>query len=354
MTVSREDLWLQFLASGALTTDERQDLLRALETDPQFRKTVLDDAELHGVLRAFWRSDQDAEGFLKGVSDFLSADSDESRFIRRLDTRMQKEGLLSPSGNLQPGGAASGLPEKKRDDFGKTGSMQYHSTRAAMPVIVNLEGSEEDFAKLLILHQIITQEQLAKALENRQAASAKSGAIESLRDTLLRMNCVSSSLIFEVLRVASKVVEECTKCGAIHHIYFYHPHARFFCAYCKGPLKVTDAGQALKWTPGQLAAAAARASAAGGPDPSATQIVRRANPLDDPSVANLPAGLPEDTVFDAGTKVRLKPVAAAPQQRPPSPAPPPPAASKPAPKPAALPPQTPKAPIDPTITILPV
>ncbi|HLY74549.1 MAG TPA: protein kinase, partial [Planctomycetota bacterium] len=223
-----------------------------------------------------------------------------------------------------------------------------------MPVIVNLEGSEEDFAKLLILHQIISQEQLAKALESRQAASAKAGTVESLRDTLLRMNCVSSNLIFEVLRVASKVVEECTKCGAIHHIYYYHPHARFFCAYCKGPLKVTDPGQALKWTPGQLAAAAARAASAGGPDPTATQIVRRANPLDDPSVANLPAGLPEDTVFDAGTKLRQKVVAQAPLAKPAVPAPPAAAASKPAPKPAALPPQAPKAPIDPTITILPV
>lgn len=209
-----------------------------------------------------------------------------------------------------------------------------------MPVIVNLEGSEEDFAKLLILHQIITQEQLAKALESRQSASAKGGAVEPLRDTLLRLHFVSSALIFEVLRVASKVVEECTKCGAIHHIYFYHPHARFFCAYCKGPLKVTDAGQALKWTPGQLANAAQKASAAGGPPPTATQIIRRANPLDDPSVAAIPSQA-EDTIFDAGTKVRAKPAEPAPLL-------------KPTPKPAALPPQVPKAPFDPTVTVLPV
>ncbi|MBV8879530.1 MAG: hypothetical protein JO332_06195, partial [Planctomycetaceae bacterium] len=218
-----------------------------------------------------------------------------------------------------------------------------------MPVIVNLEGSEEDFAKLLILHQIITQDQLAKALESRQSASAKAGAVESLRDALLRLNFVSSSLIFEVLRVASKVVEECTKCGAIHHIYFYHPHARFFCAYCKGPLKVTDAGQALKWTPGQLAAAAEKASAAGGPPPSATQIIRRANPLDDPSVTRIPAVAADDTVFDAGTKLRQKPAEPAPLLKPAAAAPP-----KPAPKPAALPPQAPKTPFDPTVTVLPI
>src|SRR5579862_8728244 len=205
-----------------------------------------------------------------------------------------------------------------------------------MPVIVSLEGSEEDFAKLLILHQVISQDQLAKALESRQSASAKSGAVEPLRDTLLRVGFVSSSLIFEVLRVASKVVEQCTKCGAIHHIYFYHPHARFFCAYCKGPLKVTDPGQALKWSPGQLAAAAAKASAAGGPPPSVTQIIRRANPLDEPSVAALPAA--DETMLDMGLTARSKSAKAA----------------VPAPKPAALPPQTPKAPIDPTVTILPV
>jgi serine/threonine protein kinase len=219
-----------------------------------------------------------------------------------------------------------------------------------MPVIVNLEGSEEDFAKLLILHQIISPDQLAKALENRQSQSAKAAALEPLRDTLLRLGYVSSSLIFEVLRVASKVVEECTKCGAIHHIYFYHPHSRFFCAYCKGPLKVTDPGQALKWTPGQLASAAAKASAAGGPPPSATQVIRRANPLDDPSLASLPAA--DETMLDMGSTPKAKP--AAPKPAPAATPAPPPAAARPAPRPAALPPQTPKAPIDPTVTILPV
>jgi serine/threonine protein kinase len=220
-----------------------------------------------------------------------------------------------------------------------------------MPVIVNLEGSEEDFAKLLILHQIITQDQLAKALASRQSASAKSGAVEALRDTLLREGMVSSSLIFEVLRVATKVVEECTKCGAIHHIYFYHPHSRFFCAYCKGPLKVTDPGQALKWTPGQLATAAAKAATASGPAPSVTQIIRRANPLDDPSVASLPVA--DETMLDMGLTARPKPAAQAPLMKP-APAAPPPAAAKLPARPAALPPQVPKAPIDPTITILPV
>jgi len=343
MTDSREDLWLRFLASRTLTAEEKRDLLRALESDADFRNSVLDDAELHGLLRAFGASDRDAEGFLKGVSDLLSAEHDESQFIARLDARMEREGLLSPTGELLPGTAAPASPhEKFRSGFGKSGSVEYNSSRPTMPVIVNLEGSEEDFAKLLILHKIIDQQQLTKALENRQSTAAKGGAVESLRDTLTRMNLVSSSLIFEVLRVASKVVEECTKCGAVHHIYYYHPHARFFCAYCKGPLRLTDSGQALKWSPQQVAEAAAKAAAAA---PSPKQ-----GPLDEPSVV-MPAAASDETVFDLGTQVRSKPEGSPPLLRPAQA--PPPAAAKPPPRPAALPPQVKPPPFDPTITVLP-
>ncbi len=87
MTDPREDLWLRFLASQPLTTDEKRELLRAIEFDSGFRKTVLDDAELHGLLRAFGSSDRDAEGFLKGVSDFLSAENDEAQFLSQAQVR---------------------------------------------------------------------------------------------------------------------------------------------------------------------------------------------------------------------------------------------------------------------------
>jgi hypothetical protein len=47
--------------------------------------------------------------------------------------------------------------------------------------------------------------------------------METLRETLVRTKVVISPLIFDVLRVASKVSRICTKCNAIHHIHFYHP-----------------------------------------------------------------------------------------------------------------------------------
>ena len=54
--------------------------------------------------------------------------------------------------------------------------------------------------------------------------AAKGGQVESLRETLVRTKIVVSPLIFDVLRVASKVVEVCTKCNATHHIHFYLIH----------------------------------------------------------------------------------------------------------------------------------
>jgi serine/threonine protein kinase len=188
-----------------------------------------------------------------------------------------------------------------------------------MPATVNLEGSEEDFAQLLVFHRIVNNDQLQRALEERQSHAARGGPLEPLRDTLLRLKLVSSALLFDALRAASKVVETCTKCNALHHIHYYHPGSRYFCQYCKGPLRVTDPGQSLKWQPGELARSVNEINA----PPSADTAVRAAstaraaqpppNPLDDPSVM-LSAG--DETMLDMSVAKR---VAAVPQPPPPPP-----------------------------------
>src|SRR6185436_9431993 len=182
----------------------------------------------------------------RAIGDFLSAEKDAAGFVGRVQSRMEREGLLAPKDRENPDSS------KFRSDFGNAGFMQYNSKRTPMPEIVNLEGSEEDFARLLVFHRIINKDQLQKAMEDRQSHVAKSGKVETLRDTLLRTKVVVSPLIFDVLRVASKVVEVCTKCNATHHIHFYHPQSRYFCTHCKGPLRVVDPGQSLKWQPGEL------------------------------------------------------------------------------------------------------
>jgi serine/threonine protein kinase len=319
-------IWLRHLAARNLAPGEKRELLQAMESDPELRSRILSDAEIDGLLKTLGANEHDAAAFVKAVSDFLSAEGDASGFVDRVESRMAREGILPPE---KPQGTASDDDRKKfRTGFGNAGIMQYHSTRAGMPGIVTLEGSEEDFSQLLVHHRIINPDQLQKALEDRQAHAAKGNPVESLRDVLVRTKVVASPLIFEVLRTATKVVETCIKCSAVHHIFYYHPSARYFCNYCKGPLRVTDPGQSMTWKPGELAASLKELHApmAEAPEPAPqteSKIIlpqAAANPLDDPSIAAL-AG--DETMLDMGVTPRSssKPAASKPAPPPPPPAP---------------------------------
>jgi serine/threonine protein kinase len=350
-----EELWLRFLAYGMLAPDEGRELLQAMESDPGLRAQLLGDRELDGLLRSMGAGDGDAEGFVKGMSELPAAENDEAGFLTRLQTRMDREGILQG----KPGAGKIG------PHFGNPGFVQYNSSRTSMPAIVNLEGSEEDFARLLVFHRIVSDDQIQKALEDRQTHAAKGGKVETLRDTLLRTKAVSSALLFDVLREASKVVETCTKCSAVHQIVYYHPTSRYFCTFCKGTMRVTDPGQSMKWKPGELAASVNELSgtfqelpAATSSNPTPSAILRAglmekpaANPLDDPSSTGIRGTksakptlppLPEDdkvtlapggdeTMLDMGvtprTSSKPKPLPKLPTEgSAPKPPPPPPAA----------------------------
>ncbi|RPH47540.1 MAG: serine/threonine protein kinase, partial [Planctomycetota bacterium] len=315
-------VWLRRLAGRTPAAGEKRELLQAMESDPELRSRILADAEIDGLLKMLGTTEHDAEGFVKAVSDFLSAEADAGGFVGRVESRMAREGIL-------PVKTPSEADRKKlRSGFENAGNMQYNSTRAGMPAIVTLEGSEEDFSHLLVHHRIINPDQLQQALEDRQSHAAKGHPVESLRDVLLRTKVVSSPLVFEVLRTATKVVETCIKCTAVHHIFYYHPSARYFCTYCKGPLRVIDPGQSMTWKPGELAASIKELHApmAEAPEPAAqseSKIIlpkSAANPLDDPSIASLSA---DETMLDMGVTPRSssKPAASKPAPPPPPPAP---------------------------------
>jgi serine/threonine protein kinase len=285
-----EELWLRFVAYGMLPPDEGRELLEGMQADPALRQQLLGDQEIDGLLRSMAAGDHDAESFVKGMADLPAAENDEAGFLSRLQSRMNREGILQGKPDAGKFGSHFGNPE----------FVQYNSSRTPMPSIVNLEGSEEDFAKLLVFHRIISDEQLQKALEDRQSHSAKAGKVESLREMLLRTKAVSSALLFDVLREASKVVETCTKCSAVHQITYYHPTSRYFCTFCKGSMRVTDPGQSTKWKPGELAASVNELSGAfsdlpaGSPMPTPSAILREGllgkqtvNPLDDPSATGI-------------------------------------------------------------------
>ena len=159
-------VWLRRLAGRTPAAGEKRELLQAMESDPELRSRILADAEIDGLLKMMGTTEHDAEGFVKAVSDFLSAEADAGGFVGRVESRMAREGIL-------PGKPASEADQKKlRSGFENAGNMQYNSTRASMPAIVTLEGSEEDFSHLLVHHRIVNPDQLQQALECRIAGQS--------------------------------------------------------------------------------------------------------------------------------------------------------------------------------------
>jgi serine/threonine protein kinase len=104
-----------------------------------------------------------------------------------------------------------------------------------MKMAVNLEGSDDDLRKLLLLQNVVPAAELEQAMSEQRAAAGKGGAVEPLRKLLVRKGLVSSGM-FEILRVTTKAVRNCAACGTVHTIYFHHPDSVYTCGYCHVPL----------------------------------------------------------------------------------------------------------------------
>src|SRR5262245_31834330 len=103
-----------------------------------------------------------------------------------------------------------------------------------MPDAIVLEGTEEDFAQLLVRHNLVARDLLKAA---RDRVKGKGGGVESLSVELLNAKLVDSPAVFEELRSASRVGATCVKCDAEHTIVYYHSGSRYSCSSCKGLLR---------------------------------------------------------------------------------------------------------------------
>jgi serine/threonine protein kinase len=101
-----------------------------------------------------------------------------------------------------------------------------------MKTPVNLEGSPEHVARLLVQHRVLTPPQAEHALASWRLA----GGRRALRDILMEKGFLQPPLRYQVVRVFTKAVAECPKCATEYHIYFHHPEERHGCPTCKVPL----------------------------------------------------------------------------------------------------------------------
>ncbi len=85
------ELWTRALSGERLPAADEQELLAALRGDESLRRELLDDAELHGALRARGLGRRNEEGFLRAVATGTAASDRESRFLRRLEGRIAGE-----------------------------------------------------------------------------------------------------------------------------------------------------------------------------------------------------------------------------------------------------------------------
>jgi len=83
------ELWLRLLSVQALEGVEERALLEVLASDAEFRRKLLDDAQLDGVLRGMGWSREDEDAFVGRFSDSLFA-KEATGFIKRLEPRLEQ------------------------------------------------------------------------------------------------------------------------------------------------------------------------------------------------------------------------------------------------------------------------
>ncbi len=101
------ELWARLLAGEALPPAEEQDLLASLGGDERLRREFLDDAEIHGALRARGWSQRHEASILRSLSMGAEAASRDAGFIRKLERRIRKEGRWKRF--VLPAAAAAGV-----------------------------------------------------------------------------------------------------------------------------------------------------------------------------------------------------------------------------------------------------
>ncbi len=84
------DLWARALSGDSLPAAEQRELLDVLRSDERLRKEFLDDAQLHGALRARGLGRRNEESFLRAVAAGTAASDREGRFIRKLEGRIAR------------------------------------------------------------------------------------------------------------------------------------------------------------------------------------------------------------------------------------------------------------------------
>lgn len=111
-----EELWSRLLAREELTPDEQRELLAGLESEPELRETLIQDALVDGWLIGLGAGESSGVAFAERIARCLSAERDGGQFLKRVESRIENSG--SPDGRRRSTRRhVSSLPERRRWPF---------------------------------------------------------------------------------------------------------------------------------------------------------------------------------------------------------------------------------------------
>ncbi len=106
-----------------------------------------------------------------------------------------------------------------------------------MDEIIALEGSDDDLCRILLSRGLVPRDRLEGLVRERRVLASGGAAVPALKDQLVRDGLLHSRQEFEALRVQTKALAKCARCGAFHAIYLHWPASTPSCAKCGAALR---------------------------------------------------------------------------------------------------------------------
>jgi hypothetical protein len=112
--MSREEireLWGRFLTGEELPAEDQQRLVDALDADPELRESLLENLQLDGMLQAMNTTRRQGEGFVRNLTECLDVEHDGTRFVQKVELRLNEDPPPPSSG---PGTGRGAKPPTAR------------------------------------------------------------------------------------------------------------------------------------------------------------------------------------------------------------------------------------------------
>jgi len=110
--------------------------------------------------------------------------------------------------------------------------------------IIEIEGGEDDVCLLLLGRNLVPRADLEALIRERRALRSTGAVVALLAAELESRGLVPSARALQALRLQTKALAKCGRCGAFHAIFFHRSATVHPCARCAEPLRPRPAIEA--------------------------------------------------------------------------------------------------------------